>query len=103
MGAVILFGVGYASLTTISIPFIAIIVFSIRAYKGLSPVVYVMYGVLAELILLWALRPNIKRLLNGTERVIGWRAKKGEKHTAKIPRHSVSLDTENARTPSNTI
>ena len=40
------------------------------------------YGVMAELLLIWALRPNTKRLLAGNERVVkfslnGWlRAKK---------------------------
>jgi hypothetical protein len=29
------------------------------------------YGVIAELLLIWALRPNIKKLMEGKERVIG--------------------------------
>jgi len=43
---------------------------------GVSPWQYILYGVFAEIILLWALRPNIRRLLNGTERLIGWRARR---------------------------
>jgi hypothetical protein len=43
---------------------------------GKLPWEYVVYGLLAECLLAWSLRPNIKRLLNGTERVIGLRAKK---------------------------
>lgn len=78
-GALILFGLGYASVTTMSIPIIAIIIFIVRAAMGLSPWIYVLYGVLAELILLWALRPNIKRLINGTERLVGWRAKQHQR------------------------
>jgi len=77
--ALILFGIGHASLATISIPLIALVIFSIRAAMGESPWVYVFFGILAEIILLWALRPNIKRLLNGTERIVGWRAKKKDK------------------------
>ena len=46
VGILIYFGVGYAS------------------------------GLLAEILLLWALRPNIKNLLNGAERGIGWRARR---------------------------
>jgi hypothetical protein len=29
-----------------------------------------------RLVLLWALRPNIRRLLDGTERLVGYRARK---------------------------
>jgi glycerol-3-phosphate acyltransferase PlsY len=83
VGALLLFGVGYASLATMSVPIVALIVFIIRAVMGISPWIYVLYGVLAEIILLWSLRPNIKRLIQGTERVVGWRAKKGKK-PAKI-------------------
>jgi glycerol-3-phosphate acyltransferase PlsY len=76
LAAGIWYGVGYASLTTISIALIAIGIFAVRAYMGLSPWIYVLYGVVAELIVLWALRPNIKRLIGGTERLHGWRARK---------------------------
>jgi glycerol-3-phosphate acyltransferase PlsY len=67
--------IGYASVTTMSIAFIAMIVFIVRAIMGLSPWIYVIYGALALLVLIWALRPNIKRLKEGTERVVGFRAK----------------------------
>jgi len=55
------------------------IIFAVRAALGLSPWEYAIYGLLAEVLLVWALRPNIKRLLNGTERLHGWRAKRQEK------------------------
>jgi glycerol-3-phosphate acyltransferase PlsY len=67
---------GYASLATLSVPLMALVVFAVRAYLGYGPWVFVLYGVLAELILLWALRPNLKRLMDGTERLVGPRAKK---------------------------
>ena len=73
---IILYFIGYASLATLSAPFITTIVFAILAWMGKLPWQYVVYGILAELILAWALRPNIKRLLNGTERLIGRRAKR---------------------------
>lgn len=76
LGVFIFFAVGYASVTTMSVALIAMIIFLVRAALGLSPWVYVWYGVLAELLLIWALRPNIKRLLAGEERLHGWRAKK---------------------------
>jgi len=76
LAAGIWYGIGYASVTTMSIALIATILFAVRAYLGLSPWIYVLYGAIAELIVLWALRPNIKRLISGTERLHGWRARK---------------------------
>ena len=74
IGFLIFFAVGYASVTTMSVALIAMVIFIVRAILGLSSWVYVWYGVLAELLLIWALRPNIKRLLAGEERLHGWRA-----------------------------
>ncbi|CAG1014138.1 glycerol-3-phosphate acyltransferase PlsY [Anaerolineales bacterium] len=71
----IYFGVGYASVTTMTVPLIAIILFAIRAWQGYSPWVYVLYCLIVEALLLWALRPNIRNLIDGTERGVGWRAK----------------------------
>lgn len=76
IGGMIWWGVGYASLATLSIGCMSSIIFLIRAAMGLSPWEYAGYGLLAEVLLLLALRPNIKRLLNGTERRHGWRANK---------------------------
>lgn len=70
VGALVFFGVGYASVTTMSVALTAIVIFGVRAYLGYSPWIYVLYGVLAELLLIWALRPNLKKLREGTERVI---------------------------------
>ncbi len=74
--SVMLFGVGYASLATMSIAITAAILFSIRALGGIGPWEYVVFGILAEFILIWALRPNIIRLAKGEERLVGWRARK---------------------------
>lgn len=76
VGILIYFGVGYASVATMSIGLIAALIFAVRAWLGLSSWIYVAYGLLAEILLLWALRPNIKNLLNGAERGIGWRARR---------------------------
>jgi glycerol-3-phosphate acyltransferase PlsY len=59
---------GYASVTTLSIGLLSVLIFGIRAVLGLGPWQYVLYGVLAEVLMLWSLRPNIKRLIEGTER-----------------------------------
>lgn len=70
LGAITFFTVGIASIVTVSVALFAIIVFSIRAYLGLTPWVDVLYGVAALVLLMWALRPNIQKLLAGNERVI---------------------------------
>lgn len=75
VGIFIFFAVGYASVTTMSVALIAMVIFIIRAWLGLSPWQYILYGLLAEILLIWALRPNIKRLIEGQERLHGWRAK----------------------------
>jgi len=77
VGAVVWFTIGIASLATMTIPIIIIIVFAIRAALGQQDPVDIWYGVVAEILLLWALRPNIQKLLAGKERVIkyslnGW-------------------------------
>lgn len=76
IGLILYFGVGYASVTTMTFAALAIVVFAIRAANGLSSWAYAVYGVLSLVLIVLALIPNIKRLLNGTERLIGWRAKK---------------------------
>ncbi|MGZ9224626.1 MAG: glycerol-3-phosphate acyltransferase [Anaerolineales bacterium] len=77
VGAIVWFTVGIASLATMTVPLVVIIVFAIRAALGQQPAVDIWYGVIAEILLLWALRPNIQKLLAGNERVIkyslnGW-------------------------------
>lgn len=69
LGVIVFFTLGYASVTTMSVAFFAIVVFAVRAVNGF-PWIDVLYGVLAEVLLIWALRPNIKNLLAGTERVV---------------------------------
>jgi len=68
LGLLIWYITGYASVTTLSIGLITIIIFGVRAGLGLGPWPYVIYGLLVELLMIWALRPNLKRLTDGTER-----------------------------------
>lgn len=76
LAVLIFYFIGYASVTTMSVAVLAVGVFAYRAWMGASPWAYVLYGVLAELILIWALRPNIRRLIDGTERLSGFRARR---------------------------
>ena len=69
LALLVFFTFGYASITTICIALFAIIIFAIRALHGF-PWQDIVYGVIAELLLIWALRPNIKSLLEGNERVV---------------------------------
>ena len=84
-GAFVWFTLGIASVTTMAIGLIVIIVFAVRSWLGLSEPVNIWYGVFAELLLMWALRPNIKKLLSGKERVVkfslnGWLRARKEAH-----------------------
>ncbi len=66
-------GIGYASVTTMSIAVITTIIFVVRYFLGRSPLVDVLYGVGAIILLAWALRPNFRALVEGRERFHGWR------------------------------
>jgi len=70
LGVLVFFTVGIASVTTMGVAFFAIVVFAVRAALGLGPWVDVLYGVLAEILLILALRPNLKNLFTGNERII---------------------------------
>ena len=73
LGALVFFSLGYASVTTLSVAFFAVLVFSLRVALGAPGAVWtdILYGVIAGALLTWALRPNIKKLFSGTERVVG--------------------------------
>jgi glycerol-3-phosphate acyltransferase PlsY len=86
LGAIVFFTLGYASITTLSVALFATIIFAVRAFLG-QPWVDALYGVAAMMLLIWALRPNIKKLLAGKERVVsislnGRLKAKKEKETA---------------------
>jgi acyl phosphate:glycerol-3-phosphate acyltransferase len=49
---------------------VALIIFAVRAWMGLNSWSYVLYGLIAEVLLVWALRPNIKKLIAGNERIV---------------------------------
>lgn len=66
-GLVYLF-VGYASITTISIALSTMGIFIVKAIKGIEPWVYAILGAAAVATVMISLRPNLKRLKEGTER-----------------------------------
>lgn len=76
VGYFIVMVIGYASLATMSLPLIGSLIFLIQFLFHDQPWQYILSGFLSEILILWALRPNIKRLMAGTERLVGFRAKK---------------------------
>ena len=77
------YGIGYASVTTLSVGLMIIIIFTVRAALGYGPWVYIIYGVVAEILMLWSLRPNLKRLAEGNERRHGLPARLQQRKQAK--------------------
>jgi glycerol-3-phosphate acyltransferase PlsY len=75
-GAIVVLVIGYASLATLTVGIASTIIYGVRALLGAGPWEYMLYGILATALLVWALRPNIRRLLNGTERLVGIRARR---------------------------
>jgi acyl phosphate:glycerol-3-phosphate acyltransferase len=71
LGILTFFSIGIASVTTMAVALFAIVVFAFRASQGLMPWTYVWFGIGAEILLIWALRPNLKKLFSGNERVVG--------------------------------
>ena len=101
LGALIFWGIGYASLTTLGIAVIATVIFTIRYSQGLSAWQDILYGVIAILLLLWALRPNIKALIEGRERFHGWRPwRKKDPAPSKIEEAKPSSIHRNKKTTS---
>jgi glycerol-3-phosphate acyltransferase PlsY len=76
MGGMLYF-VGMASVASLSMAAVTIIVFAARYLMGIdATAAYLTGSIVAGLIITWALRPNIRRVLNGTERLVGRRAKR---------------------------
>lgn len=72
-----LYLVGMASVASLSMAAVTITVFAIRYMLGHDvTLAYLTGSIVAGLVVAWALRPNIRRVLNGTERLVGPRAKR---------------------------
>jgi len=88
LGMLTFFTVGIASVTTMAVALYSTLAFAYYAWQGIIPWAYVLYGVGAEILLVLALQPNIKRLFEGNERVVkyslnGWLRKRKEEKEAK--------------------
>lgn len=79
-----LVGTGMASVASMSMAAVTIIIFGIRYVMGIdSTLAYLIGSIVAGLVIVWALRPNIKRILAGEERLVGPRAKRRERRQAE--------------------
>lgn len=74
IGVFVYLVIGYASLTTVSIALVGLIVFVYRYLAGLGPWQHILFSLIALGLVSWALQPNFKRLAEGTERTVGLRA-----------------------------
>lgn len=88
LGMLVYFTLGIASVTTMSAPIFAMIIFGVRAWQGSAEWTNVGYALGAEILLVLALRPNIKKLLEGNERINkyslnGWLKARKEKKQEK--------------------
>ncbi len=83
MGGMLYF-VGMASVASLSMAAVTIIIFAYRYFAGIdATLAYVAGSIAAGLVVTWALRPNIKRVMNGTERLVGRRAKRREQEAGR--------------------
>jgi len=80
IAALVFYFVGYASITTMSIAVLSTILFALRAINGDSPWAFASYGILALILLIISLIPNIKSLIHGTERLHGFRTRKSKRN-----------------------
>jgi len=80
VGGALLYGIGMASVASLAVAALIPIVFAIRYFTGADPTAaYMVGGLITAAIVAWALRPNIKRIMAGEERLVGPAAKRREK------------------------
>lgn len=84
LGMLTFFTIGIASVTTMAVALFSTLAFAYYAAQGVIPWAYIWYGIGAEILLVLALQPNIKRLFEGNERVVkyslnGWLKARKEK------------------------
>jgi glycerol-3-phosphate acyltransferase PlsY len=65
------FVIGYASVASIVGALAIVIILIWRSSSAGLPWQYIVYGIATLVMVVWALRPNIKRLVEGTERRVG--------------------------------
>lgn len=73
----VFWAVGMASVVSLTVGIIIPVIFAARYFSGVDPTpAYLVGGLVTASLVIWALRPNIRRIANGTERIVGPRAKR---------------------------
>ena len=70
VGAAVVTVMRYASLGSIVVALLLPIILALRAWLAGAPWAYLIHGLGTAALTLWALRPNIRRLLDGNERQV---------------------------------
>jgi acyl phosphate:glycerol-3-phosphate acyltransferase len=73
---IMLYVTGYSSVTSTILVLLALVVYLIRALQGVGSWADVLYALLGSMLVIYALRPNYRRLREGTERMVGPRVKR---------------------------
>jgi glycerol-3-phosphate acyltransferase PlsY len=69
--------VGMASVVSLAVAVMIPLIFAVRFFTGVDPSpAYMIGGMVTAVLVAYALRPNIKRIFEGTERIVGPRAKR---------------------------
>jgi glycerol-3-phosphate acyltransferase PlsY len=103
LGLLVFLFVGYASVTTLVGGLAVILVFSVRAALGYSSKWYVVFGVATLGLMVWSLRPNIDRLIHGTERLVGLRAWWKRKDETRTEKGRLSSDEQHQHSDGNRV
>lgn len=82
LGAIGLVLTRYASVGSITVSIMALVVLLVMVLIGRLPPETLMYGVGQAAMILYSLRPNIVRLLAGTERRVSWGTGSGVTHNS---------------------
>jgi acyl phosphate:glycerol-3-phosphate acyltransferase len=85
LGALVI--IGMASIASLAMAVIIPISFVVLYLAGVAPYdetpAYIIGGIVAAALVVWALRPNIRRLLTGQERLVGPRARRQRRKAAE--------------------
>lgn len=85
----VLIFIGIASLASLAMSAVIPIFFALLYLAGVEPydttLAYIVGGLVAAAIIAWSLRPNIRRLMRGEERIVGPRAKRRQKQMEANP------------------
>jgi glycerol-3-phosphate acyltransferase PlsY len=88
----VLIFLGIASIASLAMSAVIPIAFALLYFAGVAPydstLAYIIGGIIAAAIVAWSLKPNIKRLLRGEERIVGPRARRRRRKAEEAQKHS---------------